>query len=114
MRPWYGPRHCETVPEQDEVELGAFEGHGHVLPQLWLRPVVPCPGVRARPAIQAEPRVGAERAEPQQMHLGHGGSRPPDRVAALHTGPQWCGRDRHSVPQRYGLTTCDKPAYLVP
>jgi hypothetical protein len=54
------------------VKLGAIEGHGHVLPQRWLRSIVPCPGLWARPAIQAEPRVGAERAEPQQVHFGHG------------------------------------------
>ena len=83
-----GPRHGEAIPEHDQIELGAFERHRHVLPQLR-----PCPLVAVRPGprppVEAEPRVRTERAKPHQMHLCHRRAHPPLNlicIASYHSG----------------------------
>ena len=104
--PLVGARHGQAVPQHDQVELGALEGDRHILPELWRRPIVPTPGLRARPAIQAEPGMGAERAKPHQMHLGHGCSRPPARASAPIPGPRWCGHvsaSRHAKDESHDV-----------
>jgi hypothetical protein len=58
------PRHRETVAEHEQVELGAFERAGHVLPELRLGPGIPGPGLRACPAIEAESRMRAKGTKP--------------------------------------------------
>ncbi len=76
-----GSRHRQAVAEHDQVELGALERDGHVLPELRSGPFVAGSGARAGPAVEAEPRVGAERAEPHQVHLRHCRACPPECVA---------------------------------
>ena len=96
-----GTWHRQAVPQHDQVKLGALEGDRHVLPEFRLGPVVPTPGPWARPTIQAEPGVGAERAEPHQVHFRHGCS-----IAPALTLPPVPGRG-------YGLRPRRVPAFSV-